>query len=191
METPRVFTNFENQIGKYSNAYDKSDRDWKIINKLKKNDMNTTFILQDEDNNIDIKFISPASRITQRYGYKVHDKVHNKQAGDIISKDEIITMSSAYDDELNFKYGVNLKAMYLSYKNLEFEDPFVISETAAKKLDNSTVDEIEITLNNNDILINLFGDENNYKSFPDIGEKLDNTIIASRRRKGRKEIIKK
>jgi hypothetical protein len=60
-----------------------------------------------------------------------------------------------------------------------------MSESAAKKMQANSVDEIDITLNNNDILINLFGDKGDkesYKCFPDIGEVCNSTILASRRR---------
>jgi len=60
----------------------------------------------------------------------------------------------------------------------------VISESAAKKLSANSVNKVDITINNNDILINLFGDNNNnnYKCFPDIGETCEKRALCSRRR---------
>jgi DNA-directed RNA polymerase beta subunit len=180
---PNVFTNFENQIGKYSTSYKKSDREWEVVGKIKKNDLCYTYILQDEDNNIEIVHTHPAERITERYGYKYVNPIDKKSEGDIIKKNEPIVHSTTYDKHLNFRYGRNLKACYLSFNNMTYEDAIVISESAAKKLACYNVDEIVITLNTNDILLNLYGDNDTYKCLPDIGESLGNvTILAGRRR---------
>jgi DNA-directed RNA polymerase beta subunit len=58
----------------------------------------------------------------------------------------------------------------------------VISESAAEKLKSYKVEETYISLNKNDIFINLYGEESIYKSFPYIGEMVKNRILCSRRR---------
>lgn len=181
-ETPAVYTGNENQVGKYSSSYRKSDRDWTVIRKIVKNDLNYTLILKDDDNNIDIVTLKPAERITERYGYKYIDKCKEKKFKDKIKKDELMYRSTAYDDNLNFGYGINLKTVYLSWDNMTYEDAIVISKSAASKLGAYSVDEITISLNNNDILLNLYGDKNVYKCFPDIGESTKSSTLAGRRR---------
>jgi DNA-directed RNA polymerase beta subunit len=57
----------------------------------------------------------------------------------------------------------------------------VISESGKEKLTSYRIDEISININTNDILINLFGDNDEYKSFPDIGEKFSKFLCARRR----------
>ena len=56
------------------------------------------------------------------------------------------------------------------------------SESAAEKLGSYSVDEIDISFNNNDIPLNLLGNNKVYKAFPDIGEQCNSTILCSRRR---------
>lgn len=181
-EFPRVFTNFENQVGKYSTAYKTAKSDLTILKIFKKNDLNKAYIVIDENNQLDIIFSKPCERLTERYGYKLHmDGVKNKKENDVIKKDEVIYRSSAYDKELNFGFGTNLNVCFLAYDNQTYEDAIVLSESAVKKFDSYLVDEITITLNTNDFLINLKGDSDNYKSFPDIGEKC-NSILCARRR---------
>jgi len=179
---PNVFTNFENQVGKYSTGYKKSDREWEIIKKFKKNDMNYTYLLKDKDNNLEIFHVKPAERITERYGYTYRNPVLEKETGDFIEEDEILYNSTTYDENMNFCYGRNLKAVFLAAYNLTYEDGILCSESAAEKLGSYSVDEIDISLNNNDILLNLLGNNKVYKAFPDIGEQCNSTILCSRRR---------
>ena len=58
----------------------------------------------------------------------------------------------------------------------------VISETAAKKLTAYKVEQTIFSINSNDILINLYGDEYYYKSFPRVGDIIDNRVLAAIRR---------
>jgi len=181
-EFPRVFTNFENQVGKYSSAYKKADRNWEVIKKIEKNEKNILYVLKDKNSEYyHIETIENAERTTEKYGYKMENKIEDKSEGDDIEKDDLIYRSTSYDDDLNFMYGTNLKALYIPWKNLTFEDAICISESAKEKLTSYRVDEITININTNDILINLYGDNNEYKSFPDIGESFNKFLCARRR----------
>ncbi|MFA7157605.1 MAG: hypothetical protein WC123_07985, partial [Bacilli bacterium] len=182
-EIPHVFTNFENQVGKYSSAYKVSDRNWIIIAKIVKNPLNSLYIVKDEEGYVDVIQRQEAERITEHYGYTfINENLDSKTKNDTIEKDEILYHSTSYDKDLNFTYGVNLKSIYLTYKNLTFEDAVVISESAAEKLKYYQVQEYTININNNDLLTNLYGNENFYKAFPDIGEFTNNRILLARRR---------
>jgi DNA-directed RNA polymerase beta subunit len=182
-EFPRVFTNFENQVGKYSSSYKVVDRDWTIVSKIIKNEENYILVVKDKNGYVDIIERKPAERITEYFGYGLNnDGIDGKKAKDVIEEGEIAYRSTAYDENLNFKYGLNLRAVYIPWKNMTFEDAIVISESAAKKLSSYTVEEVTVNINTNDILCNIYGNAKNYKCFPDIGEDIDNQIILSRRR---------
>ena len=58
----------------------------------------------------------------------------------------------------------------------------VISETAVEKLKAYKVEKTIFSVNSNDILINLYGGEYYYKSFPRVGDVIDNRILAAIRR---------
>ena len=182
-EFPNVFTSFEDQVGKYSVAYKRADRKWKILKKIAKNSMNICYILIDKDKNIDIEFSTPSERITERYGYKYKDTLSKKEVGDFIEKGEFVKESTTYDEDHHFCYGVNLRTLYLAYDNMTYEDAIVLSKSASEKLSAYSPDEFDVTVNKNDILVNLYGDNDNYKPFPDIGEKVGkNRICCARRR---------
>lgn len=183
-EYPRVFTNFENQVGEYSSSYKVAKENLTIHSKIIKNSENSTYVVKNNKGFYDIIERIPGERITEYYGYCLDNKnLDTKKARDVIKKDEVIYKSTAYDDDMNFMYGINLKSVYLPYKNLTFEDGIIISESAAKKLSSYTISEVEVNINTNDILCNIYG--KNYKihkGFPDIGETVENRILLCRRR---------
>ena len=78
--------------------------------------------------------------------------------------------------------GVNLKTVFLAKEGKTFEDSILISESAAKKLEHSEVNEVLVMLNTNDVLVNSLGDDKNYNPFASIGESVQNGILCARRR---------
>ena len=67
--------------------------------------------------------------------------------------------------------------MYLASEKTK-EDSIVLSEEAAAKLVSPLLKKVTIIVNDNDILLNLYGDDNIYKTFPDIGEYVKGRIIC-------------
>lgn len=186
-EAPNVLTNFENQVGNYTiDGYKKLDDDYKVIDKIKKNELNYTLILENI-NTGKVKHVnrSESCWLTEHYGFKYNNTViDNKQPGSVITKDETLYRSNTYDDDGNLKYGRNMNVAYMTYKNLTLEDPIVISRTAAKKLSYSDVYKVSVSVNTNDLLVNLYGDKNGeYQPFPLIGEYINEYgILCARRR---------
>ncbi len=182
-EFPRVFTNFENQVGHHSSSYRVADRNWTVVSKIIKNEENFLLVVRDQNGYVDIVWRRPGERITEYFGYKnINDGIDNRKAREEISEGEVLHHSTAYDENLNFKFGCNLKAVYLSYQNMTFEDAIVISKSAADKMKSYTLEEISVSVNTNDVLTNLYGNYQVYKSFPDIGEHTKKKILTARRR---------
>lgn len=186
-EFPKVFTGFENQIGEYSIAYKKAPSDATIVGKVWKNPMVYTLVLQYRDGTYDVVDIHSAVNICEEYGYRLNDCVADKEVGDTIGEDEFIYKSDNYDDQGNWSYGRNMKATYLTMLNLTYEDGFVCSESAAKKLTSYKVEKTLISVNTNDILLNIYSDDNDeydfgYHSIPKVGEHTkDHILVAARR----------
>ena len=181
-EFPKVFTNFENQIGEYSTAYEKAISDYKILFKIVKNKYNYDLIVQRDDGVYDILHIRGARNITEDYGLRLNSCVDSYSPGDTIPKDSFIYRSDNFDDESNFRYGVNLKALYIPYLNETYEDGVVITESAAKKLVSFKVEKTMFSVNTNDFLLNLYGSESEFKAFPLVGDHIDGKILAGIRR---------
>lgn len=183
-EKPLVFTNFENQVGEVSSAIVRYKHDVKVLKKIKKTEACYAIITEDtETGEIDCKEITTSKHLNEHYGY-INSTVpfDNIEEGAIFKKGETLSIASTYDECENFGYGRNLKTIFYNHKNGTFEDAIVVSETAAKKMSFTEIIEYGVLINSNDVLLNLYGDENNYKCFPDTFEEIENGIVCARRR---------
>ena len=185
-EVPIVQTGFETEFGENSTSYVASDANYKVLHKINKFSFNNNhyyLIIQ----NIDTEEYDVIERITynhntQSYGYMWdNSRLDEFHPGSIIHKGEVIKTSRGFEEYGNKMNGVNLLTLYLSCAQ-NMEDSIIISETAAKKLETNLIKSTSITINDNDILLNLYGDNNTYKTFPDIGERVQNGIFCSIRR---------
>ena len=84
--------------------------------------------------------------------------------------------------------GINVLLMYIA-KNKTTEDAIEISESCAKKFRSPLVKKISFMINENDILLNLYGNKDIYKVIPDIGEEIKDGILAAVRRENKEEAI--
>ena len=182
-EKPKAFTGYEKQIGKYSSSYKTADVDLTIVKIAKKHKKRRMYIMVDlKTKIIYITDIPSCRNITEYYGYKIIDQLKAKKEGDTVAKGDGIFSCPSYDENYNFSYGINLKAIFLAFKGLTYEDAIVISESGAKKFETTTVKEIKVTLNTNDVLINLYGNDEDYRGYPRVGEEIKNGVLCARRR---------
>lgn len=188
-EFPKVFTNFEDQVGEYSVAYKKAKENFIIVDKIVKNDYNYDLIVKYSTGEYDIIHERTAVNITEDYGYKLNDCMGDLEPGDTVSKDTFLYKSDNYDDDGNFSYGVNLKAVYFPYMTSTYEDGIVISKSAAEKMTSYKVEKTMVSVNTNDILLNLYGDDYTYGSFPKVGQHIDSKILVASRRKDKKTAL--
>ena len=70
------------------------------------------------------------------------------------------------------------------------KDSVILSESAAEKLETNLIKSTSIMINDNDILLNLYGNmDGGYKAFPDIGEAVKDGIFCAIRRVENKDIL--
>lgn len=191
-EFPKVFTGYENQVGKYSSGYKKAEEDFIIISKIVKNEFNYDLIVQyKKSKKYDIIHYRCYDHISETYGssFVEREGLRGKKVGDSVKKGEILYATPSYDSDMNFCYGVNLKATYLSWKGLTYEDPIVISESAAKKLTSFKVDQVYVSVNGNNVLLNLYGNSEENQSLPKIGEHTLGNILCASREKSNKTVL--
>ena len=193
MEPPIVATGFENRFMENSSNFLTAKSNFIVIDKIYKYPFDKTdmkkylVILLDPDNNyLDCIERVGFEYITESYGYRIGTSYLDEPIpGDIIPAGSILKSGASTNKYGNWQGGVNLKTIYCAYGPTT-EDPVVISETVAKKkLVSPLFDEVTIMINDNDILLNLYGDGDNidsYKTFPDIGEEVKNGILCAIRR---------
>ena len=101
--------------------------------------------------------------------------------GSVIMPDDVIKAPANIDKYGNVQEGVNLNVLYAS--NLETqEDGFEVSDLAALKMGTSLFHVKRFLINDNDILLNLYGNDTEYRVMPDLGESVKNGILFGVRR---------
>jgi len=182
-EPPMVFTGFEKQVGSLSSAKKLADGNMVLHRKVRKHQSAVLYILRDDKRMLVKTFEVPvAKNITECFGYSVLDGLEDAEDGDEIPEGTRLIYSAEWDDEDNFSYGANLKAVFMPLWGMTYEDGVIISESAAKRMSATMVQDIKVSLNTNDILVNCYGDGTNYVPFPDVGEKVLDRVLCARRR---------
>lgn len=183
-EVPQIYTGFENQVGEYSTGYHRLKGEWVVIKRFDKNRFNYALLIQNTTTKVyDIIYRHEAEHLTEDFGYRNDNTfIDSLETGSVI-KDQVLYHSMNYDKDLNFKYGKNLKVCFLPYKGYTNEDGIVVSTSVAEGMRSNFVKKVTVSLNTNDIMLNLYGDEHLYKSFPNIGEQVapDGILMATRR----------
>jgi DNA-directed RNA polymerase beta subunit len=102
--------------------------------------------------------------------------------GTVIEEGAIFAASSSIAENGNFKFGTTMNMAFMSHPAVS-EDGIMISKSALKKLEFSVFETRVVEFGNDTIPLNIYGDENNYKAFPEIGEKIkDNGILMALRK---------
>lgn len=192
-EVPLVQTGFETEFGRNSTSYVVSQRNYIVVAKINKFSFNPNhyyLIVQDIDTG-EYDYIERVTynHNTESYGYMWDNSfLDTLQVGHYINRDDPIKTSVGFDRFGNKMNGVNLITAYLSLgKNME--DSVIISQSAARKLETCLIRRTCIMINENDNLLNLYGDANRHKAFPDIGEAVEGGIFCSIRRTENRDIF--
>lgn len=186
-EFPHVFTGYENIFGKNSTSLVLAKADYEVVAKVEKfkdypNYLYALIVYNKKNDKYNIIFKRISESLTEKFGYTYNNESLDRlEVGDTISEGEVLYKSSSYDEDNNYCYGLNANTAYLLDPG-NVEDAYVISESFAKRMVSRKVDIVKISLNDNDFLINIYGNAKVYKGFPDIGEHIKRHMIAAKRR---------
>lgn len=203
-EVPLLQTGYENEFGKYASSFYEAKEDFVVLSKIQKfpnnPDQHYYLIIQNiKSGNLDIIERRPYEYITETYGFlynnddldrltPINPDSMNYEESNIIHKGEVYKKSKAYDQYNNRQDGTNLLTAYIATaKNTE--DSVIISESAAEKLSSPLIKPVTINVNENDILLDIYGNGEEYKSFPDIGETVTNNLLTVVRREKKEESL--
>ena len=192
-EAPIIQTGYETAFGENSTSFVVSDAEYEVIHSIPKftNNNNHYYLIIRNMETGEYDYVERVTykHNTESYGYMWdNSKLDSLRPGSIIHKGETVKKSIGFDEYGNKKNGVNLLTLYLACAQ-NMEDSVVISESAAKKLETNLIKSTSITINDNDILLNLYGDNLHYKSFPDIGEAVEGGVFCAIRRVENKDIL--
>lgn len=191
-----VGTGFENRFGDESSSIEKVESDCQVIAKISKfskaPEHQYWLILRDlTEKKLYIKERKAYKHVTESYGWLNNNSTMDSYTvGSMISKDTIIKKSIAYDDFNNRKDGINLNVGYFALDG-NMEDSAIISDVAAENMVVTLIKPVQIPMNENDIPLNLYGDDNCYKIIPDIGQDInpENGILIALRKEKKEESL--
>lgn len=186
-EFPRVFGGYENTFGRKSSAIVRSDDDYEVIERVEKFEdypghIFALFLYNKEKDFYDVRVKRISEELTENYGFLYNNEHFNSlNKGDWIEKGEVLYKSTSFDKDNNYRFGKNaLVGVMLHPFNIE--DAYFVRKGFAKDMVSIKNDSVFFGVNDNDFLLNLYGDSEIYKSFPDIGEPIKNRIVAAKRR---------
>lgn len=184
-----IETGYEIRFGDYSSSITRADRDYQVIGKISKFSFAPNhhywLILKDtKSNTLDVVERISYHYITESYGYLYNNEYMDTLApGDFIPNNTIVQKSLAFDEYNNRKDGMNFNVVYMALDD-NMEDSIIFSDEAAGKLTSPLIKPVQIMINDNDIPLNIYGDDKVYKIIPDIGEDIiDANLIALRKEK--------
>lgn len=193
-ELPLIQTGYENEFGRYSSSYVTADANYTVLAKIPKFAHNPnhdyyTIFQNDKTGELDVVERISYKHITETYGFLYNNETLDRlKPGSSVKEGTVIQKSTSYDEYDNRIDGVNLLTAYMTCDET-MEDSVIISESAANKLVSPLIKKVTVIINDNDILLNLYGDNNEYKTFPDIGEKVKDRILCAVRREKKEESL--
>ena len=195
-EPPIISTGHEKRFGEKSSNYIVNESNKIVIDKISKYPWDTSdtrrayvITLDPVTNEIDILERKPYEHVSESFGYTYNSSyIDNLMVGDIIPEGKIVTKTRSFDDNNLRQDGLNLRVIYVA-SGLTTEDPVIVSQSTADRFASPLIDTIRVMINDNDILLNLFGGDkiNEYKTFPDIGEEVTGGILCCIRREKKDE----
>lgn len=177
----RIFTGYENIVGKYEFNTTERNQDIQILETIprfvphsgvypiKDNPYYIIIYRGVEDNKVGYFQLNKHTIRSDGYGYKnkwLNSRLLNK--GNFIPK-EVPLCTSPIHEGNEYRFGVDLNTVYMADPNCT-EDAFVISESAAEKLTTMAYGRMSFKILPNQIPVNLYGSDDEYKFMPDIGE---------------------
>ena len=186
-EFPKIFGGYENKCGESSSSIYKADSDYEVYAKIDKFEdipghIYALFIYDPKRNFYDVIIKKHSEELTENYGFRYNnEKLDSLEVGDDINKGETLYKSTSYDEDNNYRFGLNARVgIMLAPGNIE--DAYIFRKGFAEKMVSIKNDSIFFGVNDNDFLLNIYGDENHYQAFPDIGEEVKGRIVACKRR---------
>lgn len=185
---PLVFTNWENTYGDQSTYIYRSKGELEVVKKIKKFDEIPTenqtyalFVYDKTKNEYDVIERKEVENLPEKYGMLYDNRyLDSLKEGDIVPVNTRMYNPTCYDENGNYGYGRNIPCLYTISLHT-YEDEFMATESLCRDMESTEVDIVKIPINENDVLLNLMGENGEYKCFPNIGEDIKKKRLCSKR----------
>lgn len=202
-DVPRLATGMERPIGKYNNAYKKLEGTWEVTDVIPKFRFPEEMLEDPKTKHIQIFMLvlynkktdtyemiekPVAENLTEKFGFIYNtDFMESLKPGDKITN-QVLYKSTSYDRHMNYRYGKNAR-VFFSTSTDTIEDAIVIRKGWADTVTSVEIDAVQIPINDNDVLLNIYGDKNSYLTFPEVGQEVNDSLICATRRINRAHLL--
>lgn len=186
-EFPFVFTGMENTAGRNSSGYKKTKGRIKVFRKVVKYEnlidhpyFYQMFYWDYDKKQYDVYERKCVEDLGQDFGYEINnERIDALADGMEVDGGEVLSKSNSYDDTMNYRYGRNLIVGY-TFDPVEYEDAATISESAMNSCASLISTKKKFGWGDGDIPLNLYGDDDEYRPLPWIGEEVSGIIASAR-----------
>lgn len=188
-EFPFLFDGKENLTGKHSSFHTTTKKPYEVIGIAKKyNEMlkgrcyiGLYFLYCRDDDSYTVVERKEVENLTENYGFDYkNDYLDAAEVGEMIPAGTVLTSSTSYDEYGNVGIGVNGRILHGVHPAVQ-DDAIIVSESFAKRMVANNVTSKTIPINENTILLNLYGRNGEYRGLPNIGDIITNGIICATR----------
>lgn len=195
-EKPRVFTNYENMIGDNSDYNFVAEDDYEVTKIIKKFSQLDTpiqpyliFFKNLNTGEYTVQEVKDIEDLPEKYGFEYDNSdINNLKTGDIVRKGDPLRRPTSYDEYGNWGFGRNIPCMFMILDDT-IEDAVVVSESLAHDMVSAETETIKVMKNENNFLLNIYGDDDNYKVMPDIGEAIVGGNLCVKRTIHRSQVL--
>lgn len=196
VEKPRIFTNHEDMIGDLGSHNIHAKHDFVVDKVIKKfHDLDTTvqpkyvFVYYPTLDSYDVIQRVEVEDLPEKYGFMYDNRtIDALKEGDEVRGGTLLTSPTCYDEFQNYGYGKNITFLY-QISNDNLEDAITVTQSLADDFTSYEVERVKVSINDNNALLNLFGDREHYKAFPDVGEYTDGMLLCARRTLNTSQIL--
>lgn len=144
----------------------------------------STVIFENSDQEIDILNLTRYHSQHQYFGFEYkydQDALSEVRQNNRITRPLTIADSPAKGKHGEYMFGIHAN-IALTSDEVGIEDGIKISESFAKRMQFTCIETRQIVFNPNSLGMNLYGDDDTYKLFPEIGERIraDGRVLAVR-----------
>lgn len=188
-----ITTGYEIQYGDYNSSKVVAENEYEVVAIISKFSFNPKLvyytILADHKNKKFKIFETRKFEYTnETYGYEYNTShMDCLEEGYVIPNGYIMRTSKSYDEFQNRQDGLEANCVYYNTEKNK-EDSIIISESFSERAATSKLAYPKLMINSNDIPLNLYGNRSEYKSFPDVGEEVENCILCAVRRERNDEM---
>jgi len=193
-----VYTGLENEFGKYAitKEFEHDSEVISIVHRYNKTTLGkepTEYVVIYKDletGKIDSMSIPYYNKFHPYFGFKYNinkDLLDNLFAGDVIPAGTKVAWPNTVLED-GYGIGVNMNMALMSLDGVA-EDGFIISKSALKKLMFRMFESRSITFGENAYPLNIYGDNEHFKAFPELYEEINETSVVAASRKYRDDLV--